>query len=158
MRWVRLCGLAAVCLAAGTALGRAQATADKKAAEAAMWSADEAFNKSVADRDVSRLRALVAEDATFGGGTPNQLRGRDAIVKAWTPFLQADGPTLTWKPAKAEALAGADVGYTIGFSERRAKGADGRVTVSRGNYLTVWKKQRDGSWQAVFDTGSTVPE
>jgi hypothetical protein len=29
--------------------------------------------------------------------------------------------------------------------------------VTRGNYLTVWKKQADGAWQAVFDTGSTFP-
>ena len=27
----------------------------------------------------------------------------------------------------------------------------------RGEYLTVWRKQRDGSWKVIFDTGSTLP-
>src|SRR5262249_20413051 len=31
-----------------------------------------------------------------------------------------EGPTLTWHPSKAEVLEGGDVGYTTGFSERRA--------------------------------------
>ena len=30
-------------------------------------------------------------------------------------------------------------------------------TVTRGNYLTVWKKQADNTWLVVFDTGSTFP-
>jgi ketosteroid isomerase-like protein len=30
-----------------------------------------------------------------------------------------------------------------------------RASIARGNYLTVWKKQADGTWKAVFDTGST---
>jgi ketosteroid isomerase-like protein len=24
-------------------------------------------------------------------------------------------------------------------------------------YITVWKKQADGRWKVIFDTGSTLP-
>jgi ketosteroid isomerase-like protein len=136
---------------------RAQAAIPRNAAEAAIIKADEAFCQATIDRDINRFLALVAEDATFGGGTPNQQRGRDAVGKAWAPYFRPDGPTLTWKPAKAKVLAGGDVGYSIGFSEQRSKGPDGTIRVSHGNYLTVWRKQADGSWKAVFDTGSAVP-
>jgi ketosteroid isomerase-like protein len=136
---------------------RAQTAIDLKSAAAAIIRADEAFCQATIDRDINRFLALVAEDATFGGGTPNQVRGRDAIGRAWAPYFKPGGPTLTWKPAKAEVLSGGDVGYSTGVSEQRATGPDGAVRVSHGNYLTVWRKQPDGSWKAIFDTGSAVP-
>ena len=135
----------------------AQRVADRKAAEAAIIKADEAFCQATIDHNVDRFRSLVAEDATFNGGTPGQTRGLEAIVKAWTPLLQAGGPTLTWKPTHADVLVGADVGYTVGTWDRRAKAEDGKTSVAHGEYMTVWLKQADGSWKAVFDTGSEGP-
>jgi ketosteroid isomerase-like protein len=123
-----------------------------RVAEAAMLKADRDFNKAVADRDMSRFLTLVAEDATF-----NASRGREAVGKAWAPFFSADGPKLSWAPTKAESLVAGDVGYTVGTWERRTPAPDGTVKVTHGQYLTVWQKQKDGSWQAAFDTGSTAP-
>ena len=117
-----------------------------------MLKADRDFNKAVADRDMSRFLSLVAEDATF-----NASRGREAVGKAWAPFFSVDGPKLSWAPTKAESLVAGDVGYTVGTWERRTPAPDGTVKVTHGQYLTVWQKQKDGSWQATFDTGSTAP-
>ena len=136
----------------------AQRASERQAAEAAIITADKAFCQATIDHDVARFRSLVADEATFAGGTPGQTRGLDAIVKSWTPLLQAGGPTLTWKPTHAEVLAGGDVGYTVGTWERRAKGADGQMGIAHGQYITVWKKQSDGRWKAVFDTGGEEPE
>ena len=127
-------------------------TTPKGVAEAAMLKADRDFNKAVADRDMSRFLSLVAEDATF-----NASRGREAVGKAWAPFFSVDGPKLSWAPTKAESLVAGDVGYTVGTWERRTPAPDGTVKVTHGQYLTVWQKQKDGSWQATFDTGSTAP-
>jgi ketosteroid isomerase-like protein len=127
-------------------------TTPKRVAEAAMLKADRAFNQAVADGNLERFLSLVAENATF-----NAAHGRDAVRKAWTPFFAADGPRLSWSPTKAESLVGGDVGYTIGTWERKTKGTDGAVKITHGQYLTVWEKQKDGSWQATYDTGSTAP-
>jgi ketosteroid isomerase-like protein len=80
------------------------------------------------------------------------------VRKAWAPFFEADGPTISWMPTKAESLVAGDVGYTVGTWERHTKDARGREVVRRGQYLTVWRKQKDGAWRAAFDTGSTSPE
>jgi ketosteroid isomerase-like protein len=127
---------------------------DKNAAEAAMLTADRAFNDAVASRDLPRFLSLVAEDASFeaAGG-----RGRDAVAKAWAPLFQDGGPLLTWEPTKAEVLVGGDVGFTQGAWVRRGKDAAGTVVTTRGTYLTVWRKQMDGAWRAIFDTGSAEP-
>lgn len=159
MRSVRTWIAAVICVTATAWTGgvAAQSAGDRKAAEAAIIKADEAFCQATIDRNVDRFRSLVADEATFNGGTPQQTRGLEAIVNAWAPFFRAGGPTLTWKPAHADVLVTADVGYTVGTWERREKAADGKTSIAHGNYLTVWRKQADGSWKAVFDTGSEQP-
>jgi ketosteroid isomerase-like protein len=124
----------------------------RRVAKEAMLKADRGFNRAMADGDLDRFLSFVAEDATF-----NDNRGRDAVRKAWAPFFAAGGPRLSWAPTRAESLVAGDVGYTVGTWERRTKSADGTVTVTHGQYLTVWQKQKDGRWQATFDTGSTAP-
>jgi ketosteroid isomerase-like protein len=131
----------------------------RKAAEAAMLTADRGFNQAMANHDLNRFLSFVAPDAAFDSA---EGRGRDAVAKAWAPFFAPNGPTIRWTPIRAESLVAGDVGYTIGTWERHAKDAAGKDAagkdvVRHGQYLTVWRKQKDGSWQAVFDTGSTAP-
>jgi len=144
--------LAVVCLAGGAA--SAQTNSPRQIAEAAMMQADRDFDRAAADRDMDRFLALVSEDAAFDSADG---RGREAVKKAWMPFFEPDGPTLRWSPTKGESLVGADVGYTVGTWERHAKDARGNDAVRRGQYLTVWRKDKDGAWRATFDTGSTAP-
>jgi ketosteroid isomerase-like protein len=143
----------AILLVAGVASrAAAQAPSGRKAAEAAMLKADRGFNRAMSERDIKRFLSFVAEDATF-----NTDRGRAAVEKAWAPYFTPEGPRLTWAPTKAEALVGGDIGITIGTWQRRTKAADGTTKTTRGQYLTVWQKQKDGSWQASYDNGSTAP-
>jgi len=130
-------------------------TADlRKAAEAAMLKADRDFNKAMAGHDLQRFLSFVAPDAVFDSA---EGRGKDAVAKAWAAFFAPNGPTISWSPAKAEALVAGDVGYTVGSWERHSKDAAGNAVVRHGQYLTVWRKQKDGSWAATFDIGSTAP-
>jgi ketosteroid isomerase-like protein len=140
-----------VLLALGASSVAAQPAA-RRQAEAAMLKADREFNQAMADGDLKRFLSFVAEDATF-----NTNRGREAVGKAWAPFFAADGPRISWAPTKAEALVAGDIGYTVGTWERRTKAADGTMKTTKGQYLTVWQKQKDGSWQAAYDNGSTTP-
>jgi len=132
-------------------------TPDLKAAAAAIMKADSDFNQSVADRNRERFLSLIADVTTFNGGTSDEIHGRGAVMKEWSRFFDKDGPTLTWKPTKAEVVGAGDVGYTTGTSVFRGRGPDGKPAERRGQYITVWRKQADGSWKVVFDTGSTLP-
>jgi ketosteroid isomerase-like protein len=139
-------------MAASAAAALTAQSVDVRAAEAAMMTADREFNQAVADHDLVRFLSLVAEDASFEAA---DARGRDAVGKAWAPFFQEGGPQIAWQPTKAEVLVGGDVGFTQGAWTRRSRDAGGALVVTQGTYLTVWRKQKDGAWRAVFDTGST---
>ena len=128
---------------------------DTKAASAAIMQADRDFNQSVAMRDKKTFLALISEDAVFVGDGP--MRGHEEILKGWGAFFDPNGPTLTWEPTSAQVLVGGDVGVTIGSWVRRAKSPDGKTTEARGQYVTTWQKQKDGSWKVVYDIGSTAP-
>jgi len=136
----------------------AWAQSSPHAAEAAqIMKADADFAQAVAGKDRGRFLSFLADVTTFNGGSPSELHGRDAVMKEWDDFFTPDGPTLSWTPDRGEVVGAGDLGYTTGHSLFRGKGPDGKMVERRGEYLTVWRKQRDGSWKVVFDTGSTLP-
>ena len=131
---------------------------DRQAGAAAIVRSDAEFARSVAEKNKETFQSFLAEATTFNGGTRNELHGRDAVLKDWAPFFEANGPTLTWTPMKGEVIGAGDVGYTIGRSLFRQKASNGSTIERGGQYLTVWRKQPDGSWKVVFDTGSTLSQ
>ena len=136
------------------AAAAAQTKNPREVAEAAMMKADRDFNQAVADRNMDRFLAFVSETAAFDSA---EGRGREAVKQAWAPFFEASGPKISWAPTKAESLVAGDVGYTVGTWRRQIKDARGNEIDREGQYLTVWRKEKDGVWRATFDTGSTSP-
>jgi ketosteroid isomerase-like protein len=108
-------------------VGRSQGALDLTGMATQVVKADADFAKSVADKNRERFLSLIADTAIFSGGTPNELHGRDAIMKEWSAFFAPDGPTLTWAPTKGEVIGAGDLGYTTGRSIFRSKGADGKA-------------------------------
>jgi ketosteroid isomerase-like protein len=152
--------LCVICAGPAAAQSAAQQAAAQKAAQAAaavIMKADAELEQAVVARDAQRFLSFIAEITTFNGGAPNEIHGRDAVMKMWAPFFEPNGPTLTWEPTKAEVLGGGDIGYSIGNSVYRGIGPNKEPVESRAQYISVWRKQADGSWKIVFDVASTLP-
>jgi ketosteroid isomerase-like protein len=79
------------------------------------------------------------------------LLGRSAFVES---FSKVAGSALSWEPLRAEIAASQDLGYTFGRYTLR----DGDAIKAYGVYVSIWKKQQDGSWKFVLDGGGTTPE
>lgn len=82
---------------------------------------------------------------------PNRLpiAGADAI-----DFLiqQNDSDyTLTWEPKNGAIAKSGELGYTYGIYALRPSKKD---TVIYGTYVSIWKKERDGTWKYVLDSGN----
>lgn len=61
---------------------------------------------------------------------------------------------LKWKPEFADVAKSGDLGYTWGRYTYTF--FDSTQASSRGYYITIWKKQADGSWRFVFDAGNQL--
>jgi ketosteroid isomerase-like protein len=60
------------------------------------------------------------------------------------------GFELEWRATDAEVAASGDIGYTIGTFELITE-QDGTAMLTEGKYVTVWRKQADGSWKVRVD-------
>ena len=61
------------------------------------------------------------------------------------------GYTLTWQPHEGFVAESGELGYTYGIYSLKASNAD---TVMYGTYVSIWKKQQDGKWKFVLDSGN----
>lgn len=61
------------------------------------------------------------------------------------------GYSLTWQPNNAEISVSGDLGYSYGIYAMRPASKD---TVIYGTYTSIWKKQKDGKWKFVLDSGN----
>ena len=67
------------------------------------------------------------------------------------------GAVFEWEPDEAVISAGADLGYTIGHAKVTLPGKNGAAETSEQRYITVWRKQPDGSWKFILDGGIPKP-
>lgn len=117
-----------------------------------LLAADHAFSQDTAKRRLDGWMAFMADDAVLFSVKP--IVGKDAIRAFYQPaFADADF-SLSWQPSRAEMFPSGDTGYTTGRYELHAKDAKGNKVVRHGSYLTVWKKQPDGSWKVIADGGA----
>ena len=66
-------------------------------------------------------------------------------------------PLLAWQPIFAFVSSAGDLGYTTGPWQYKKDIKDAQPTAF-GNFMTVWKKQADGSWKFALDLGVGNPE
>ena len=59
--------------------------------------------------------------------------------------------TLEWEPQKGYVAKSGELGYTFGVYSLTPSTKD---TVIYGTYVSIWKKQPDGTWKFVLDTGN----
>ena len=77
-------------------------------------------------------------------------KGRVALEKRFsgrsdTSFI------LTWEPLSEIIAESGEIGYTYGIHTTRDK-ASGDIT--KGTYVTIWRKQPGGKWKFILDTGT----
>jgi ketosteroid isomerase-like protein len=112
------------------------------------------------DSEFSRMSETRGAAAAFAayiapeGIVLAEYPARRGIAAVENQFSAAPpGSRLTWKPAVAEIAESGDLGYTVGTYELHSPAG----LVRTGKYMTVWKKQPDGSWKFVADGGTPDP-
>ncbi len=116
---------------------------------------DKAFSAMSAEKGMREAFVAFAADEVIkpqDGGQP--VIGKESLMRSFEGAPARDF-VLTWTPLKADASG--DLGYTFGNWERKFKTPSGSDTTVYGNYVSIWKRQPDGSWKYVFDSGNGTP-
>ncbi len=141
-----------------TAFGQQQSTvlANMDSVREVLLKTDAHFSEtSVEKGTVDAFLSYIAEDAVLLPMGGNPVKGRENIRKHLSQG--SSGSVLSWQPLQAEVANSADLGYTYGTYEVRLIGQDGKPTTRYGKYVTVWRRQPDGSWKFILDIGNQSP-
>jgi ketosteroid isomerase-like protein len=124
---------------------------DTAGAVDAVRAADAKWARAAAAHDLEGTLAFYADDAVAMPPNSAIAMDRGAQRKAWAAIL-APGTEVTWTAGKVEAANSGELVYDVGIYTVITKGKKGKQSTDGGKYLSVWKKQADGSWKAVANT------
>lgn len=128
---------------------------DREKEKETLMATDRAFSDlSAAKSRAAAFEVYMDDSATILRDNAHPFIGRDAIR---TLMARSPRGTLKWEPFFAEVSESGDLGYTIGHWEYTDSDTTDSGGKSLGYYVTIWKKQPDGNWKFVCDTGTDGP-
>jgi ketosteroid isomerase-like protein len=83
---------------------------------------------------------------------PGPVNGKEVWGKR-----EETGLDLVWEPTFAVIARSADFGYDTGPAKWRANKKEEKFS-GHGQFISIWKKQKDGSWKVALDCGIENPE
>lgn len=125
--------------------------------KAELVQADEAFAATVGAEGLSAWTSFFTSDGAMVQEGVGEVRGAEelqAIMDAAEAAI--DITHFTWAPTRAEVSSAGDLGYTVGNYHRIFRGPDGVEMESTGTYVSIWRRQADGSWKVEMDLGNPI--
>jgi ketosteroid isomerase-like protein len=115
-----------------------------------------------ADGDFARMADQEGAPKAFGAfAAPDGMTlpgtGEIVVGPAAISLRMAESPAAkakwAWHPVYSEGSASGDLGFTVGEATIAVPGANG-VTEYKSKYLTIWRRQPDGSIRYIVDGGN----
>lgn len=127
--------------------------------KAAIKADETKWNQQFKARDAEGLVAHYADDAYFVVPGVKPANGSTEIRKVYADALSDQNFTISFASDKIDVASSGDLAYARGrLTEKYTDPKTQRVMTASGSYITVYKKQGDGSWKAVEDFGAADPE
>ncbi len=120
-----------------------------------MVKTEQAFSKMAEEKNArDAFMAFIADDGLLF--RPGAVNGKKWMLEHPVPPSDKN-PLLAWQPAFAGMSVSGDLGFTTGPWELKADRSD-QSPSGYGDFVTVWKKQADGTWKFVVDLGISHPQ
>ena len=120
-----------------------------------MVKTEQAFSKMAADKNTREaFMTFIADDGLLF--RPGAVNGKKWMLEHPVPPSDKK-PLLAWQPNFAGMSASGDMGFTTGPWEAKPDVNDPKPS-AYGHFVTVWKKQPDGTWKFVVDLGISHPQ
>jgi uncharacterized protein (TIGR02246 family) len=117
---------------------------------------EQTWAKDWAAKDVDKILSHYSDDATLMIPETPVLRGREAMRPVLKQMLDDNNLALSFTPAEVVTSKSGDMGYTQGtYSMTMTNPKTKKAETETGKYVTVYKKQADGSWKAVEDINNS---
>jgi uncharacterized protein (TIGR02246 family) len=148
-----LLGVAALAVfAAGCQKQGAAGGGDADSIKNAIKADEKKWNAEFKSKDAEGLAAHYADDAFFIAPGTKGAEGSTTIRKVYAGALSDPNFQISFASDKIDVAGSGDLAYARGhFSEKYTDPKTSKQMTDSGSYVTVYKKQSDGSWKAVED-------
>ena len=120
-----------------------------------MVKTEQAFSKMAEEKTTREaFMAFIADDGLLF--RPGAVNGKKWMLEHPVPPSDKK-PLLAWQPSYAGMAASGDMGFTTGPWEFKGDIKDATPS-GYGHFVTVWKKQPDGTWKWTVDIGISHPQ
>ena len=100
---------------------------------------------------MDRFVSFYAGDAAVFAPNDPIATTKEAIRATATKMFAAPGFSLSFQSTKVDVAHSGDMAYTYGTYTMTMNDPKGTPMTDKGKYVTVYRKQADGSWKAVAD-------
>jgi ketosteroid isomerase-like protein len=133
--------------------GASAKPATKDALKAALAKMEDDFCAMAREKGIlAAFEYFAAPDVAFVDTDPRKFRGLAAVRERIG--LDQPGVSVTWSAMFTDVSDDGSLGYNWGRYEWRSPGPDGKERIRAGFFLTIWKRQPDGTWRYVMDNGA----
>jgi uncharacterized protein (TIGR02246 family) len=156
-----LAGAAALAVSLGgcSKYGNGGGKADTASVKDAIKADEKAWNDQFKSKDLEALAGHYAGDAYFVAPGIKPASGSTEVRKTYANAMSDKNFTISFSSDKIDVAASGDLAYARGrFNEKYTDPKAGKVMAGEGSYITVYKKQQDGSWKAVEDFAAEDPD
>jgi uncharacterized protein (TIGR02246 family) len=160
MNKLALCLTLAIVLGVGCAPSPApvEPEVDLEAEKSAVMQADRDFAAATAANGIEGWLSYFADDGAMLPATDEVVRGHESIRTLMAAGFANPDFTITWTPEFAEVSRAGDLAYTYGTYESGVSDPEETAMLTRGRYVTIWRKNSQGAWKVVLDIGNIYPE
>lgn len=151
---LRTCSLLGCIGLVAVAGGCAKPSTDgRDAGVAAVRQTETDWVKDIATKDVEKFASYYASNASVLFPNMPVINGKDEIRATLKSMLADPNFSLTFQASRVESSDAGDVvysqgAYTMTMSDPKDKT---KTMTDKGKYLTIFRKQPDGTWKAVAD-------
>jgi len=125
---------------------------DTRAADETAIRTNEAdMAKAFAALDPAKTASFYTDDVVGMSPDSPVVQGKDNNQKFFETIMK-EKPEGSWTPDKVEVARSGDLAYSWGRGNMSMKDKKGKITETTVKYVSVWKKQSDGSWKIAVDT------
>jgi uncharacterized protein (TIGR02246 family) len=102
--------------------------------------------------DAAMVAAIFAEDGVQLAGNGKIFKGPQQIMERQKAAMQSADPGVKVTVTTVNVWLDGDTAYETGKYKYEYK-EKGKPGTDEGRYVTIWKRQKDGSWKLFMDMG-----
>jgi ketosteroid isomerase-like protein len=110
-----------------------------------------------ANKNTSKIIAHYTDDAVLKAPGMAPSSGTIAISRVIKQMISDPTLSLKFRSSKIEVAKSGDIGFTQGTYTMEGTDARSKKAIhDQGSYVTIYRKQPDGSWKAAVDIATSV--